>query len=100
MMQEFDVFVSYASAHLELVAPCGRLLKNDGFKIWFDKEQMAGRAVGSPGRLEPGAGNHRRRRPHAAVHPGLFGAGAGADVHGSTPSSAATGTVRSRAMRN
>jgi len=38
----FDVFVSYASANRDVVAPFVELLKRDGFAVWFDIEQMAG----------------------------------------------------------
>jgi len=42
MAHEFDVFISYASTDRDLVAPFVRRLRQDGFTVWFDVEQMAG----------------------------------------------------------
>jgi eukaryotic-like serine/threonine-protein kinase len=39
---QFDVFVSYATVDAEVVEPFVRLLKQDGFSVWLDVEQMAG----------------------------------------------------------
>jgi eukaryotic-like serine/threonine-protein kinase len=41
-MDQFDVFVSYAWADRDVVAPFVQRLKQDGFTVWFDIEQMAG----------------------------------------------------------
>jgi hypothetical protein len=38
----FDVFLSYARADKDVVAPFVNALKRDGFKVWIDYEQMAG----------------------------------------------------------
>lgn len=38
----FDVFISYAVADKNVVAPFVTALKRDGFKVWIDYEQMAG----------------------------------------------------------
>jgi hypothetical protein len=38
----FDVFVSYARADWDVIAPFVTALKRDGFKVWLDDEQMAG----------------------------------------------------------
>lgn len=38
----FDVFISYAVADKDVVAPFVTALKRDGFQVWIDYEQMAG----------------------------------------------------------
>jgi len=38
----FDVFISYASVDREPVEQLVRRLKQDGFRVWFDEDQMVG----------------------------------------------------------
>jgi len=38
----FDVFISYAAADRELVRPLVERLKRDGYRVWWDAEQIAG----------------------------------------------------------
>ncbi|KOV86714.1 TIR domain-containing protein [Nocardia sp. NRRL S-836] len=41
-MEQFDVFVSYATVDRALVRPFVERLRADGFRIWFDEQRMAG----------------------------------------------------------
>jgi hypothetical protein len=38
----YDVFISYVRADLDLVRPFVELLKRDGFRVWFDLDEMPG----------------------------------------------------------
>src|SRR5262249_12850870 len=41
----YDIFISYASADLELVERFVFTLKRDGYAVWFDRDEMAGGTV-------------------------------------------------------
>ncbi|ANZ41010.1 hypothetical protein BBK82_38560 [Lentzea guizhouensis] len=41
-MDQFDVFVSYASVDRAVVRPFVERLRADGFRVWFDEQRMAG----------------------------------------------------------
>jgi hypothetical protein len=42
VMDQFDVFVSYASVDRAVVWPFVERLRADGFRVWFDEQRMAG----------------------------------------------------------
>jgi len=56
MNRKFDIFISYATVDLDIVAPFVKLLKRDGFKVWFDIEQMRG-GLPALGQLADGIAN-------------------------------------------
>ncbi len=41
-MEQFDVFVSYATVDRAVVGPFVERLRADGFRVWFDQQRMAG----------------------------------------------------------